>query len=72
MSDLQWHDVMAEDELPRDDVWAVKCKAGDIAFYGVDGQPYATDNLCTHGNARLCEGFFEGHEIECPFAPRQV
>jgi naphthalene 1,2-dioxygenase system ferredoxin subunit len=22
--------------------------------------------LCTHGNARLCDGFLEGHEIECP------
>ena len=28
---------------------------------------FATDNLCTHGQARLCEGFLLGHEIECPF-----
>ena len=27
---------------------------------------YATDNLSTHGHARLCDGFLEGHEIECP------
>ena len=27
---------------------------------------FATDNLCTHGHARLCEGFVEGFEIECP------
>jgi naphthalene 1,2-dioxygenase system ferredoxin subunit len=26
----------------------------------------ATDNLCSHGHARLCEGFVDGHEIECP------
>jgi len=38
----------------------------DIALYSVDGQIYATDNICTHGHARLCEGFLEGHEIECP------
>lgn len=66
MSNEQWHDVMAEDELPNNDVWAVEVAGRDIAVYGVDGQPYATDNLCTHGNARLCDGFLEGHEIECP------
>ena len=32
----------------------------------VDGIPFATDNVCTHGAGRLCEGFLEGHEIECP------
>ncbi len=61
-----WHDVMAQDELPDNDVWAVAVQGRDIAIYGVDGQPYASDNLCTHGNARLCDGFLEGHEIECP------
>ena len=38
----------------------------EIALYGVDGEVYATDNLCSHGRARLCDGFLEGHEIECP------
>jgi nitrite reductase/ring-hydroxylating ferredoxin subunit len=27
---------------------------------------YATDNSCTHGQARLCDGFLECREIECP------
>jgi naphthalene 1,2-dioxygenase system ferredoxin subunit len=27
---------------------------------------YATSNRCTHGDALLCDGFLEGHEIECP------
>jgi naphthalene 1,2-dioxygenase system ferredoxin subunit len=33
----------------------------------VQGELYATDNLCTHGAARLSDGFLEGREIECPF-----
>lgn len=37
-----------------------------IALYQVDGEIFATDNICSHGNARLCDGFLEGHEIECP------
>ena len=26
----------------------------------------AAANRCTHGDALLCDGFLEGHEIECP------
>jgi naphthalene 1,2-dioxygenase system ferredoxin subunit len=32
----------------------------------VEGEVYATDNLCTHGAARLSDGFLEDGEIECP------
>lgn len=39
----------------------------DIALYRVDGEVFATDNLCSHGQARLCDGFLLGHEIEFPF-----
>jgi nitrite reductase/ring-hydroxylating ferredoxin subunit len=27
---------------------------------------YAVDNLCTHAEARLCEGKLKGHRILCP------
>ena len=61
-----WTDVAAEDEVPQDDVIGLDVAGRDIALYGVEGQVYATDNLCTHGHARLCDGFLEGNEIECP------
>jgi naphthalene 1,2-dioxygenase system ferredoxin subunit len=66
MSSEQWHDLMPEDELPHNDVWAFEVAGHDIALYGIKGEPYATDNLCTHGYARLCDGFLDGYEIECP------
>ena len=66
MSDTDWTDVLAADDLPENDVLGVEVSGRDIALYTVDGAVYATDNLCTHGNARLCLGFLEGHEIECP------
>ena len=53
-------------DVPQDDVIGVVVAGRDIALYGVDGEVFATDNICTHGHARLCEGFLEGHEIECP------
>jgi naphthalene 1,2-dioxygenase system ferredoxin subunit len=61
-----WIDASAEGDVPQDDVIGMAVGGRDIALYSVDGQVYATDNICTHGHARLCDGFLEGHEIECP------
>jgi len=66
MDELQWIDATAVDDVPEDDVIGVVVGDRDIALYNAGGEIYATDNICTHGHARLCEGFLEGHEIECP------
>jgi naphthalene 1,2-dioxygenase system ferredoxin subunit len=62
----QWIEACGLDDVPQDDVIGVDVQGRDIALYRVDGEVYATDNICTHGHARLCDGFLEGHEIECP------
>jgi naphthalene 1,2-dioxygenase ferredoxin component len=62
----EWTDAAAVDELPEDDVMGVEVGGLDIALYSVEGEVYATSNTCTHGQARLCDGFLDGHEIECP------
>ena len=61
-----WIDAMAAEDLPTDDVIGVAADGRDLALYTVGDEVFATDNLCTHGHARLCDGFLEGHEIECP------
>ena len=66
MDNLQWIDATAVDDVPEDDVIGVFVGDRDIALYNAGGEIFATDNICTHGHARLCEGFLEGHEIECP------
>jgi naphthalene 1,2-dioxygenase system ferredoxin subunit len=65
MSD-QWIDVAALADVPQGDVIGVLVAGKDIALYEVEGQVFATDNICTHGHARMSDGFLEGHEIECP------
>ena len=62
----QWIDVLAADDVPDDDVVGVQAGGRDLAIYGVDGDVFATDNICSHGNARVCDGFLEDFEIECP------
>jgi naphthalene 1,2-dioxygenase ferredoxin component len=64
--DTNWVDALAADDLPTDDVIGVWVAGLDIAIHTVGDELYATDNLCTHGHARLCDGFLDGHEIECP------
>ncbi|AHB74890.1 MULTISPECIES: non-heme iron oxygenase ferredoxin subunit [Pandoraea] len=61
-----WMEAAPRDAIPEDDVIGVVVAGREIALYGVDGEVFATDNVCTHGNARLCDGFLDGHEIECP------
>lgn len=61
-----WIDILSKADVPEEDVIGVDIDAKSIALYQVDGEIFATDNICTHGNARLCDGFLEGHEIECP------
>ena len=61
-----WINVLAADELPTDDVLGLNVEGRDVAIYTVGAEVYATDNICTHGKARLCDGFLDGYEIECP------
>lgn len=65
MSDI-WIDALAREDVPEGDVIGVKVAGKDIALYDVEGEVFATDNLCTHGAARMSDGFLEGREIECP------
>ena len=66
MSDSQWIDAAEEDGVPEDDVIGLQVAGKDLALYKVEGSVFATDNTCTHGQARLCDGFLDGYEIECP------
>lgn len=63
---MNWVDAIALDAVPGDDVIGLDVLGRDIALYAVGGALHATDNRCTHGAARLCDGFLEGHVIECP------
>jgi naphthalene 1,2-dioxygenase system ferredoxin subunit len=63
----QWIDVAAEADLFEGAGIAVAPKGQDIAVFKLEDGVYAINNLCSHGNAKLCDGFVEGHKVECPF-----
>ena len=56
MSD-HWIDVLAVESVPEADVTAVYADGKEIALYEVEGEIFATDNLCTHGAARMSDDY---------------
>jgi len=55
-------------ELAPDEICEVQVEGRkSIAVYNLDGDFFATDDTCTHGDASLAEGDIEGGEVICPF-----
>jgi Na+-transporting NADH:ubiquinone oxidoreductase subunit F len=62
-----WLDACATTQLRSGDVFRVDYGRKTYALYRThDGQLYATDGICTHGNTHLAEGLIVGNMIECP------
>ena len=66
MAERTWIDALAATALPTDDVIGVDVAGRDLAICTVGDAVYAIDNICTHGQACLSDGFLDGHQIECP------
>ena len=62
-----WTDVAAEADLFEGAGMAVTLENHDIAIFKLEEGVYAINNDCSHGNAKLCDGFVEGNFVECPF-----
>lgn len=52
-------------DVPKGSVKAVGVGGTVVAVYNVDGEFFATDNKCTHGQANLSDGLLEDDVIEC-------
>ncbi|CAH2802976.1 MAG: Ferredoxin subunits of nitrite reductase and ring-hydroxylating dioxygenases [uncultured Paraburkholderia sp.] len=53
-------------ELVEDEPLAVTLGEEQIALYLLDGEVYATHNVCTRQYALLSDGYVEDGCIECP------
>jgi MocE subfamily Rieske [2Fe-2S] domain protein len=72
----------SSDARPDADGWIEVCAAADLGpadvirfdhgrktyalYRDAEGQLYATDGICTHGNTYLADGLVKGKIIECP------
>lgn len=48
------------------EVIGVIVEGRELALYEMDGEIFATDDICTHAYAKLSDGWMEKGEIECP------
>ena len=61
-----WTDVGAPEDFPDGAVWPVVAGGMPIAMFRQGESLHALHDLCTHGNARLSDGYVEDGRIECP------
>lgn len=61
-----WHRVAAKGDVQPEEPIRVQIGEEDIAIFNIDGDIFATSNICTHAYASMVDGFQEGDEIECP------
>jgi naphthalene 1,2-dioxygenase system ferredoxin subunit len=66
MAEENWVTVGSRAELAEGEVLGTSAGGKEIAVYNVDGMLYATDNICTHAQAFLSDGWLDGEVIECP------
>src|SRR5215467_1224735 len=58
--------VASTDEIEEGTGKYVDVDGEAIAIWHVDGNFYATTDICTHEEASLSEGELEGEVVECP------
>jgi|GEM_PF-10991 len=64
---MAWHFLGTKDDLLGEGkIKAINVEGTPIALYRIDGEYFATNNICTHQTALLSEGFLEDGCIECP------
>ena len=63
---LTWIPAIPPSDLEQYGVALAVVNGTKVALYQVDGEYFATADLCTHGQASLSDGFLDGELIECP------
>ena len=61
-----WVKAADRGALNDGEVIGVVVSGREIALYEMDGELFATDDICTHAYAKLSDGWMEKGEIECP------
>ncbi len=68
MSDqaIEFHEVAKTGDIEDGAGIQVMIGRKEIAIFNLQGQFYATDDICSHAYASLADGYVEGDQVECP------
>src|ERR1700730_7905192 len=64
-----WVRAASRGDLAEGEPLGVGVAGRAIALYDIDGNLFATDNICTHAYARLSDRWVHGGGIACPLHP---
>jgi len=62
----EWHDVGEPDDFPDGSAWPVRVAGLEVAVFRLGEDLHALADRCTHGMARLSDGYVEDGCVECP------
>lgn len=66
MQQMAFQKAASLSDLKADEVTGVSIAESSVALYLIDGQPFATSDLCTHEECPLSEeGEVVGNEVHC-------
>lgn len=63
---MGWREVARVEDIPAEEALRVVVEGRAVALFHVEGAVYAIDDLCTHAEASLSQGYLDGCVIECP------
>jgi len=66
MSTNEFKKVTTPSELPKVKILCVSVEEKELLLCHTADGIFAVDNLCTHAEARLCDGKLKGNKILCP------
>lgn len=65
---FELHLLCRAEDVPEDEPLRIELADGHaVAVYKWNDDYFCTDDLCTHGEASLAEGYVENGEIFCPY-----
>jgi nitrite reductase/ring-hydroxylating ferredoxin subunit len=62
----EWHSVADADSVIEEEALAVSVNGTPVALFRQGEELFALHDLCSHGSAKLSEGFVEDCTVECP------
>lgn len=66
MRGKSWQNLIAVAQIEKGDVTPVTFGSRELAVFDTLDGVRVSMARCTHGAANLCDGYFDGHRIECP------
>jgi 3-phenylpropionate/trans-cinnamate dioxygenase ferredoxin subunit len=63
---MAWHPAAEASAVGDNQVLGVTVAGVPVALYRLEGEVYATHDVCTHEEALLSEGYVDGGCVECP------